>query len=231
MKNILIILMTALVLSGCSNPAQSQVTTRTLKLNAFSKITLNMSADVFIRQGAVQEVSVEGDRELIDMLSTKVADGKWVIEFDRNNVRVNNNLVIHITLPYLEYAKVNGSGDIRGKGQFSADDFYIGINGSGDIHLDIDAKKLTVSINGSGDVYLSGKAGETEIKINGSGDVKSPELSCSNAVVRINGSGDVSIHVTDKLEARINGSGDVKYSGDPDIIIRKNGSGDVTRKS
>lgn len=210
--------------------AYSQVT-KTLTLDEFSKISLNISADVYIELGNKQEVIVEGTQKLIDLLETDIKGEKWSIEYSENNVRTNNNLTIRITLPLLESAKVNSSGDIHGKGTFKADDFKASINGSGDLTLILDVKELDLSINGSGDMHLSGKAESVDISINGSGDIKAGELACNVADANINGSGDIYVQVNNRLEAHINGSGDINYTGDPDIKTRSYGSGDVRKKS
>jgi len=205
--------------------------TRKLNIDKFSKITLNISADVYIEQGSTQKVVAEGSERLINLLETEVSSGKWSIEYTERNVKTHNEkLSIKITIPNIEAIKVNSSGDITGSGTFTADDFYVGINGSGDIHLDLDVKNLTLSVNGSGDMHLSGKTELTDANINGSGDIKANKLKSNTADVGINGSGDIYIHVTDRLEAKVNGSGDVNYTGDPDIKSRSYGSGDVRKK-
>lgn len=209
--------------------ANSQ-TTRNLDLDKFSKVSLNISADVYVELGSTQKVVAEGSERLINLLETEVNDEKWSIEYTERNVKTHNEkLKITITVVYLEGVKVNSSGDIHGSGTFSTSEFYVSINGSGDVHLDLDVKELDLSINGSGDMHLSGKANEVDLSINGSGDIKASDLKCSEADANINGSGDISIHVIKQLEAHVNGSGDIRYSGDPDIKVRSYGSGDVRK--
>ena len=205
-------------------------TTKNLDLDKFSKVSLNISADVYIESGSTQKVVAEGSERLINLLETEVNDGKWSIEYSERNVKTNNeNLKITITVVNLEGVKVNSSGDIHGSGTFKADEFYVGINGSGDVSLNLDVRELDLSINGSGDMGLSGKANEVDANINGSGDIKASDLKCNEAEVGINGSGDISIYVSEKLEAHVNGSGDVRYNGDPSIKVRSYGSGSVKK--
>lgn len=229
MKKPLAYLAFSILLLFATTQANSQ-TTKNLDLDKFSKVSLNISADVYIEQGSSQKVVAEGSERLINLLETEVNDGKWSVEYTERNVKTNNEkLKITITVPDLEGVKVNSSGDIHGSGTFSTSEFYVGINGSGDVHLDLDVKELDLSVNGSGDMHLSGKAGEVDLSVNGSGDIKAGELKCNEADANINGSGDISIHVINQLEAHINGSGDIRYSGDPDIKVRSYGSGNVKK--
>jgi hypothetical protein len=230
MKNSLSIFTISIILLFTSCKAISQ-DSRTLNVDKFSKISLDISADVYIKQGSTQKVVAEGSERLINLLETEVASGKWSIEYTERNVRSNNEKIkITITVPHLEAVKVNSSGDITGSGVFTADDFYVGINGSGDIKINLDVQDLKLSINGSGDMFLSGKANNADLNINGSGDIKADDLKCNEADASINGSGDISIYVSNRLEAKVNGSGDIRYSGDPDIKVRSYGSGDVKHK-
>jgi hypothetical protein len=230
MKKSLSFFAISIILLFISSEAISQET-RILSINEFSKISLNISADVYIEQGSSQKVVAEGSQRLIDLLETEVSGGKWSIEYSERNVKINNEkLKITITVVNIEAVKVNSSGDIHGSGTFKADEFSVGINGSGDVSLNLDVRELDLSVNGSGDMHLSGKANEVDASINGSGDINADDLNCNEAEVGINGSGDVSIHVSERLEAHVNGSGDVRYSGDPDIKVRSYGSGDVKQK-
>ena len=230
MKKPISIIAFSILLLFVTTQANSQ-TTRILDVDNFSKISLNISADIYIEQGNTQKVVAEGSERLINLLETDVNDGKWSIEYSERNVKTNNEkLKITITSVDLEAVKVNGSGDIHGSGTFSTSEFYIGINGSGDLYLDLDVKELDLSVNGSGDMHLSGKAGEVDVSINGSGDIKADKLKCNEAEIGINGFGNISIYVSESLEANVNGSGDVHYSGDPSIKVRSYGSGDVEKK-
>ena len=229
MKNHLSIFAFSILLLFVTTQAISQ-TTRSLDLDKFSKVSLNISADVYIELGSTQKVIAEGSERLINLIETKVNDEKWSIEYTERNVKTNNEkLKITITVVYLEGVKVNSSGDIHGSGTFSTSEFYVGINGSGDVYLDLDVKELDLSVNGSGDMHLSGKAGEVDLSVNGSGDIKAGDLKCNEADASVNGSGDISIHVIKELDANVNGSGDIHYSGDPSIKIRSYGSGDVKK--
>lgn len=229
MKKHISIIAFSILLLFVTTQANSQ-TTRNLDVDNFSKISLNISADVYIEQGSIQKVVAEGSERLINLLETEVKDGKWSIEYTERNIKTHNEkLKITISVPNLEAVKINSSGDITGSGTFTANEFYVGINGSGDVNLALDVKGLDLSVNGSGDMHLSGKANEIDANINGSGDIKADELKCNEVEIGINGSGDFYIHVNERLEAKVNGSGDVRYSGDPSIKVRSYGSGNVKK--
>jgi DUF4097 and DUF4098 domain-containing protein YvlB len=143
---------------------------------------------------------------------------------------------------------VNGSGNItQPSGTLTGDSFDILIEGSGDISLALETKKLSLEIDGSGDMDLQAAADETTVRSNGSGEItisgqaqkldvslsgsgafRGFDFQAQDARVVTNGSGDANVYVTGALTGSIGGSGDITYDGDPDSVsVSDNGSGDV----
>lgn len=210
---------------NCVN-GQGPVVTRELPIAPFEGIELPISADVFLKQGPVQEVIVEGKDNIIDEIELDVRNGIWVIEFNRC-VRDIDLLRIFITVPNLTQLRIPGSGDVVSENTFVIEDLEVDIPGSGNVDLALEADDLDIEIPGSGRLTLEGTADETKYRISGSGDVHAFNLECRTADISIPGSGDVEVFVTEFLRVRISGSGDVYYRGDPALDISISGSGDV----
>ncbi len=213
---------------GClrgSGPTVSE----TLNLPDFNGIELTTSADVFITQGPVQQVVVEGKENLIPELSRDVSGGVWKIEFDRSCVRNVGDMRIFITIPDLASLRISGSGDVISENVILTSSLVLNISGSGDIDLALDAELIDATISGSGKIILEGLADVAKYRISGSGDVHAFNLACRNADVNISGSGDCELFVNEFLKVRISGSGDVFYKGDPSVDINISGSGKVVK--
>ena len=209
-------------ISGQGDPSE-----RTLQLDDFTGLVLTTSADVYLTQGSTQSVRVVAQDNIIDNLETEVNNGVWKIK-GKKPMRNYKAVNIYITIPDLSMAKISGSGDIEGQSAFRTENKVdLGISGSGDIELDIDAPAIDAGMSGSGDIELEGETGEFTISISGSGDVDASDLVSENCEVRISGSGGVKVHATDNLDVRISGSGDVYYKGRPSVNSRISGSGDL----
>jgi hypothetical protein len=224
------------VLFGCSSNyngmgfvlGEGPVVRRTLDLDPFEGIKLSISADVTITQGDQQLVEVEGQDNLIDLITTEVQGGVWRIS-SHKNFRNNKSLRVYITLPRLSSAGVSGSGNITGTNIFNnSEELDLAVSGSGNISLEVEAGSIEAGISGSGDMELRGNTQSFGVGISGSGDVEALNLTTAQARIRISGSGDVEIHVTEELDASISGSGDVRYRGQPRAVkARSSGSGDI----
>lgn len=229
-KSITGIAMIVILLTSFLGTLSAQVATQERDVSSFSGIHNKTSADIFITQGDKTSVMVKADEDAIDKLTTTVEDGILKIGSTNkgwNNVRV---MEVHITMSKLDVIKTSGSGDIMTEGTFTGTDVYVGISGSGDMDLNLDARNLELKISGSGDVRLSGVRGEMQVSISGSGDVLAESLQLDQCEVAIQGSGDVKLKgKAAKLLLKQSGSGDVNAYAleSAEVMVKSYGSGDA----
>ncbi len=210
---------------------EGPVVSKTLKIDPFDGIKVTSGADVYIKEGVTQSVTVEAQANIIELLETEVRNGLWKIGFSKN-IRNHSGIKLYITVPRLTEASVSGSGSINGESSFNAKgDFLVTVSGSGDIVLDINAEDITGRISGSGSIRLKGNASVLDAEISGSGSVKAYELNVSDCKIRISGSGNCQVDVKENLDVRISGSGDVLYKGQPRISSKISGSGGLESRS
>ncbi|GJM36475.1 MAG: DUF2807 domain-containing protein [Saprospiraceae bacterium] len=236
-----LVLLFTLSLVATAIPAQSwwgdgvkgegPVISKTIEVDPFSGIKVTNGADVYIKQGSTQSVSIEAQANIIDLLETEVRNGLWKIGF-RKNIRKHSGIKLYITVPNLDEATVSGSGSINGENSFTTrGGFLTGVSGSGDIVLDISAEEIKSNISGSGSIRLKGKANALYVDISGSGNVKAYDMNVGDCKVRISGSGNCQVDVSENLEVKISGSGDVYYKGQPRIQSKISGSGNLESRS
>lgn len=204
-------------------------------VDSFDKITMRIGGTVYVTQGNMDEVMIEGDREDMEEVSIEVRGGELVIESRRRSswrFWENNNtrLDVYVTVKELSEVTVSGSGDIVGQNTIETNDFRARVSGSGDIEMALDARNISTGISGSGNIELSGSARSGSLSISGSGKLLAENLKVDDFEVSISGSGRGSIMVYGELDVRISGSGSVYYSGEPTAInTRISGSGKVRR--
>ncbi|MCF8364895.1 MAG: DUF2807 domain-containing protein [Bacteroidales bacterium] len=195
----------------------------------FSGIKVNCSADVYIKQGSQNQVIVKADENLLEMIETEVTGD--ILKVDINGSISNvKQLDVFITVENLNTIQINGSGDVESENTIQGIDLEIGINGSGNVELDLDMKNVRTSINGSGDVSLSGVNGDFELKISGSGGFDGKDMRLNVCEITVFGSGDVELSGSaTKVDLEQSASGDINlYNLDAqDATVTSNGSGDI----
>jgi len=195
---------------------------------SFSSISLSIAADVHLKQGAKQEVIVEGDKDVLDVLKTEVQGKTLKIYLDKWFMSSYKKVTIYITVPEIDGLKITGSGNITAETPVNTSDIDFTITGSGDIDIsELKADQIKASITGSGTINLAGKqtAASMDVHISGSGDVNADKLEVKNFDASITGSGDCRITATEVLKARVSGSGDIYYKGKPRMDVNITGSG------
>lgn len=236
-----IILLVGFILMSTAAQAQwwkrikgnGNMVTETRNTAAYDKIAVAGFFDVHLVKGEEGEITLKGEENLLEYISTTVKNGVLLIKVKQKvNLSTSWNKSISLRVPVTEIngVKLSGSGDVTSEVTLEAPDFEIAVSGSGDIVLDVDAQFITTKVSGSGDIDLSGKAKDIAIKVSGSGDVNAYGLEAQNAKVEVSGAADVKVHATGLLEARVSGSGDVRYKGNPKKVSSKvSGSGDVSQ--
>ncbi len=150
------------------------ITTRTLNIADFDKISSAGVDDVIIKYGAEQYVEVTGHPNIIDRIKTDVHSETWHCELE-NGTYGDYELTYYITIPSLEEVSTSGTGDVvitdsltqqnmkihlEGTGSFlgymlSANNCQVDISGAGNCEITVNSS-LDVSIDGTGNVYYKG---------------------------------------------------------------------------
>ena len=190
--------------------------------------------DVDLVDGQEGKLTLEGESNLLEYITTEVKDGKLIIKSEKGvNLKPSNwNSGIRITVPVesVNSIALSGSGDIVGKKTIKTDRLSTAMSGSGDITLDVDVRSVDASMSGSGDITLSGRATDFDATISGSGDIKAFDMEADNVDATVSGSADIKVTATKMLKARVSGSGDITYKGNPEKLDTKtSGSGDISK--
>lgn len=193
---------------GRSIKGEGPVVEKTYDMDDFSGLGLGISANVYIKKGNSNTVTIKGQENILENIKMEVDDESLNLEFDRN-VGDAEPITVYLEMDDITALAIGGSGDIKVEDRF------------------MELGSVELAIGGSGSIELVGSARSVELSVAGSGDMKCGDLETDRAEVNIAGSGDVTIHVNNDLEVNIVGSGDVRYKGNPKVESNIVGSGDV----
>lgn len=228
-----VILLFFLILAG--NLLSGQGTAKeTRNVSGFTKVIFGVSGNLYIRQGSVYSLEIEGPRSVLDEIDTEVSGGRLLIKRDVWGFTFKDEKVtINLMMPDLEGLSVSGSGNAEVYEFTNLDDLELNVSGSGKILMNrLNADDLFCGISGSGDILLkgNGSADRAEISISGSGSFRGEEVEIDKIEVKLSGSGTCYCKAGDSLEAHVSGSGSVFYSGNPRVDARVSGSGRVRQR-
>lgn len=199
-------------------------------IESYSKLEVDISAEVTIIPGEDLFIRVEAQESLLPIIKTTIS-GKTLKIKSKPCIQSDEPIRITLTVPTLTAVSINGSGSVKTLEIMNTEDLDIAINGSGTFIGDVFANSVNASINGSGNILINGSAKKLEIEINGSGDFRGLGLKSFEAIVAVRGSGNVDVNALNELSVEVLGSGDVRYIGNPKISTSIVGSGEVSKKN
>jgi hypothetical protein len=232
-------------------------TKETRNVETFTKLSFRFPGKLYLRQGTPQKVELEGSKEILAEVETKVdgdkliigKEGKWNWGFNWGD---NDKIIAYVTVKDLSAISVSGSGDLIGETKIISSDLDLAVSGSGDMQLEVEVSgNLEADVSGSGSIDLKGSCQNFDSDISGSGKVKMASTIKERASFGISGSGKIEASGTarevkavlsgsgrvyaanlevEKCDIRISGSGDVEINVKNELDATISGSGSVTYK-
>jgi hypothetical protein len=233
-----IILITTVLLSTFSYAQKvkgnGNMTTITRTTDAYDAISCAGSFDYVLVAGTEGKITLEGEENLLQYITTEVKGNKLVIkQKDKTNLNTSLNKSIKVTIPFKDINSVSlaGSGDLWNEDVISSNNFEVSLAGSGDVKLKIESQAVNASLAGSGDLTLIGSTDSLEASVSGSGDFEASKLESNHTDISLAGSGDADVVSNKSLIARVAGSGDIEYRGNPEKEDTKVvGSGSISKE-
>lgn len=207
------------------------VTRQTRQVERFTGISLELPAQLELRMGNTEGITIETDDNLQRLIETEVDDGVLRIRPTKRNLNLRaRTMKIVVNARQIERLSLGGSGTIDAEA-LRAPNLRFNLGGSGRIRVaSLDTERVSISVGGSGDFRANGgKAREVSVSIGGSGNVDLGKVAADSASVSVAGSGDVTVWARNALSMSIAGSGDVNYYGDPQVRRSVAGSGEARR--
>lgn len=207
------------------------VTRQTRQVERFTGIALELPAQLELRMGNTEGITIETDDNLQRLIETEVDDGVLRIRPTKRNMNLRaRSMKIVVNARQIERLSLGGSGTIDAEA-LRAPSLRFNLGGSGKIRVaSLDAERVSISVGGSGDFRANGgKARDVSVSIGGSGNVDLGKVAADTASISVAGSGDVTVWARNELSMSIAGSGDVNYYGDPQLRRSVAGSGEARR--
>ena len=197
--------------SGSSNVIQGSGKTVTdkRKLNAFSKLSINIAADIEYIASDSHRLELTADDNIAPTITSSI---------------IGNTLSIDTNKSFSTQSKIRTK--IYGPSTLQS----VVIDGSSDVNLQgITGSSLEINLDGTGDITAQGKVSNLIISANGSGNVNTKELQADDVTINVEGSTDVTATANKNLDVVINGVSDVTYYGHPGSINKTiDGVGNVS---
>ncbi len=202
--------------------------TKTYDISNFTKLHIEGSYKVFLRQGDAPELKIESTNPDVFHELDIDDDGESLRLTISEDWFQFKPITLYITFVDLEEIYVEGGVKLNTNGYVDLKDVFIHIEGGAKIEMDIKADYLSVEGEGGILFDLEGVTKQFKAKISGAGHINARDLKANDVDIKIEGVGTASVYAVDNLDAKIEGLGKVKYLGHPHVHKNIEGLGVVT---
>jgi len=196
----------------------------------FKAVHLKCSAEIVLMEhtpGEPMKVVVQAQPNLIPLITSQVKGETLEIDIE-GCISNSNAITVQVFGSGLTSVENSGSGNISGSNKMSTDQFAITLDGSGNIHLELQTNEVEIDQNGSGSIHVSGITNYIDIDNASSGSCDALSLIANEAQVNLSGSGAVSVFANKEMNLELRGSGSITYGGQPEKLnTQKDGSGEI----
>ncbi|WP_410211580.1 head GIN domain-containing protein [Aquirhabdus sp.] len=185
-----------------------KIVTESRKIADFTAIDIEGAANVKLRQGAVQSITIFGDDNIVPLITTSVSNGKLTIN-NSKSYSSDHNVDLVIVVPKIEALTVEGFSQVDLK--------------------EISSKKLDVKIDGASVIGVQGAVDSFDAEVNGAGSIDAGKLIAKAVTAEVSGAGSIKVNAVDSLDASVSGVGKVTYAGDPKLKTNISGLGSIKK--
>jgi len=212
-KRIVLLLTLLSLVAGChlhhGIAGSGKIQNERRDVGSFNSISTEGAFDIEIVCQKPRSLEVEGDDNVLPLISTEVSNNVLRIK----NLRaysVSHPVTLRISVPDLEGISASGAGTIKVSG--------------------IKNEKFVIDANGAPAITASGETSFLTVDASGAARIDTHKLRAGRVVVDSKGVSKVEVYALQQLDVTISGPSHVIYQGDPVVNKTVHGPGSVEKK-
>lgn len=214
MKKIVLLLMVISLVAGCHGihkgiPGSGKVRREKREIGNFTSISTEGAFDIEIVCQKPQSLEIEGDDNILLLVSTEVSNNVLHIRNTRG-YSVSQPITLRISVPDLQGIASSGAGKIEVSG--------------------LKTEKFAIDANGAPTIRASGETKALVIDANGAGKIDTHRLHTARVEVDSKGVSRVEVYASEQLDVTVSGPSHVIYQGNAVVNKTVNGPGSVEKK-
>jgi Putative auto-transporter adhesin, head GIN domain len=239
MKTLLIGCTVALLSCGAGSAAlAAEVVRETRVATGFSRLLIDGEADVILRQGLREGVTIEAPAQALRRIDTDVSNGALTIAL--NDQRRWWDWILgggatrspRITIDFIRLERIEAAGSVNFTAStLKTSDLRLELAGASTLRIgDLQASRLRLDGAGATKAELAGNVPAQFVDLSGASSYQAGGLLSESAVLQISGAGKALVNASKSLKVEITGAGAVQYVGNPKLEQEISGVGKISRR-
>jgi len=213
-KRVLLLIVLISLVSGCHRihsgiAGSGKLQKQKRDVGSFNSISTEGAFDLEIVCQKPQSLEIEGDDNVLPLVSTEVSNNVLHIKSLRG-YSVSKPVKLSISVPDLEGISASGAGKIEVSG--------------------IRNEKFVIDASGAPAIKAAGETKVLNVDTSGAGKIDTHKLRAARVVVESKGVSKVEVYAAEQLDVTVSGPSNVIYEGDAVVNKTVNGPGSVEKK-
>jgi hypothetical protein len=213
-KRVLLLIVLISLVSGCHRihsgiAGSGKLQKQKRDVGSFNSISTEGAFDLEIVCQKPQSLEIEGDDNVLPLVSTEVSNNVLHIKSLRG-YSVSKPVKLSISVPDLEGISASGAGKIEVSG--------------------IKNEKFVIDASGAPTIKAAGETKVLNVDTSGAGKIDTHKLRAARVVVESKGVSKVEVYAAEQLDVTVSGPSNVIYEGDAVVNKTVNGPGSVEKK-
>jgi hypothetical protein len=229
----------AAVLAGTvsSSSFAAEAVRETRAVSGFSRIEIDGQAEVVLRQGTSEGLTLEASAQALRNIETVVSGRTLVIDItDQRHwwdwvLGGASTRTPRITVDFVQLERIEAAGSVKFVAtSLKSDDLRIDFAGASALRIgDLQASRLRIDGAGAVKIEIAGKVGAQYVDLSGASWYSAGGLVSDNASLQVSGAGKALVNAAKSLKVEISGAGVVNYIGSPKLEQEISGVGKISR--
>lgn len=235
MKNLFLIITSALILSSCTfnlgTKGNGNIVSQERAISeSFNKISANSGIDVYLTKGTDARIIVETDENLQQFIETEVKNGKLEITTSKK-IGWSKAKKVYVTFIDLNEIQAASGASIVSNSLIKSENLSLNSSSGGELEIEVFSKALVAQTSSGSEIKVRGKSSSFSANASSGSEIDAKELQTIEAKVQASSGADIKLQVRDKLTAQASSGAEIQYYGNPlSVDANKSSSGSVNKK-
>jgi hypothetical protein len=237
-KNLLIAAAAVWTTLAASGGYAADVVRETRAVSGFSRIEVEGQADITLRQGTTEGLTLEATAQGLKQILTEARGRTLRISVGGQShwwqwtPGGSATRTPRITIDLIQLERIEAAGAVNiAADSLKVNELRLDFAGACKLKIgDLQATKLRLDGAGAIKAEIAGKVSDQDIDLSGAGSYLAAELISDNVGVRVSGAGKAIVNAKTLLKADISGAGLVEYVGNPRLEQEISGIGKIRRR-
>ena len=196
---------------------------------SFDSVHVASGIRATVEIGARKPVHLEADKELLEVIETRVEDGTLHVGFKpRAHVWNTGEVTVSIQTPQLHAVAGSGGAVVRATFTRSTDS-AISASGGSELHVrGVDARELAVEGSGGAVLDVAGRADQLSLQLSGGSHFDARQFEAKNVAVQGSGGSVAELRASGKVRGALSGGSEMHVRGGARASVATSGGSEIS---